>query len=293
MNNRWSYSRFSTYSSCKNKYFLTYIKELIVIGKESELADKGLSFHEIAEQMNSQISYEDLIEIAKKDLAGRAFDQEKYPVLKAIPRLYQYWQEFIILYEQTGFKLYKENWERGIIGGKNIVGALDTLLINEETKEVRIYDFKTGKTANTSGYKNQLLLYAYLIGKRLGITDFASKIKLFVFFPLAGLLDEETTDETVAKKMANKMMKQIVYSNEDVQENILNFEIIIAEDAKTDWENQDPMKTAQMSYACSWCNFAGSKQHCPVSYMSGCRFPRSAKIMTKEEYEKTKTTNQQ
>jgi len=287
-NPKWSYSRFSTFQSCRNKYNLQYIKELIVIGKEVEVADKGLSFHQIAEQMNSKISLEELTSIAIKDLKDREFDQEKYPILKAIPRLYCWWHEFIIPFENQGFTLYKETWERGIILEKPIVGALDTLLINDKTKEVRIYDFKTGKKPDASSYKNQLLLYAYLIGKRLNIEKISEKIKIFVFFPLANIDDNEVTNIDLAKKQSMKMMKQIIYSEEDVLKTLSEFEEIIKEDSTINWEKADPRIDAKISFACSWCNFAGSKQYCPISYDSGCRFPRKAQIMTKEEYEKIK-----
>jgi hypothetical protein len=284
-NPRWSYSRLSTFSSCRNKYNLVYQKELVVIGKEIAVQDKGLSLHQIAEQMNSSLSFENLIEIAKKDLEGRSFDQEKFPILKSIPRLYEWWQEFIVPFEQKGFKLEKEHWENGTLLDKKIVGALDTLLINEITKDIRIYDFKTAKTPNISTYQKQLILYAYLIGTRLGIKNISEKVKLFVFFPLANVLDEETTDKEIAKKQAMKMMKQIIYTNEDITNIVSEFEEIIKEDTTINWEIADPINDAQLSFSCSWCDFAGNKQYCPLSYNSGLRFPRKAKVITKAEKE--------
>jgi hypothetical protein len=284
-NSRWSYSRFSTFNSCQNKYYLQYIKELVVIGKEIEVQDKGLSVHQIAEQMNSKLSFEELMEIAKKDLGERSFDQEKFPVIKAIPRLYEWWQEFIVPYEQKGFELKKESWERGIIANQPIVGALDTLLINEKSKDIRIYDFKTAKTPNASTYQKQLILYAYLIGKRLNIDNISDKVKIFVFFPLANIIEEEVSNKEIAKKQAMKMMKQIIYTDEDIINIILEFEDIIKKDLTIDWNNINPMEIAQLSYGCSWCNFAGNKQYCPLSYNSGLRFSRKAKVLTKQEKE--------
>jgi hypothetical protein len=283
LNPRWSYSRFSTFSSCQNKYNLTYQKELVVVGKEIAVQDKGLSVHQIAEQMNSNLSYEELLEIAKKDLEGRAFDQEKFPILKAIPRLYEWWQEFIVPFEKNNFKLEKEHWERGTLLDKQVVGALDTLLINEISKDIRIYDFKTAKTANASTYQKQLIFYAYLIGTRLGIRNIPEKIKLFVFFPLANLLNEEVSDREIAKKQAMKMMKQIIYTNDDINTIVSEFEDIIKKDETIEWEKSDARETAQLSFYCSWCDFAGNKQYCPLSYESGCRFPRKAKIIHKNE----------
>lgn len=287
-NPRWSYSRFSTFKSCKNKYKLQYLDQFVVIGREVDVADKGLSIHQIAEQLNSEMTFEQLMDIAKKDLETRSFDQEKFPVIKAIPRLWEWYQEFIVPFEKSGFRLYKESWERGIIEEQNFVGALDTLLIKEETNDIRIYDFKTAKTANASTYKSQLYLYTYLIAKRLGIEDFSNKIKLFVFFPLSDLKDEEVSDKEFAKKQAMKMMKQIVFTNEDILSNIEDIRSSIIEDSKTDWANSDPRELAQMSYSCSWCGFCGNKTYCPLSYESGLRFPRKASVLTKESADKLK-----
>jgi hypothetical protein len=271
---------------------LSYRQELSVIGREVAVQDKGLSIHQIAEQMNSSLSYEELLKIAQKDLEGRNFDQEKFPVIKVIPRLYEWWQEFIVPYEKKGFKLFKESWERGTIAEKPVVGALDTCLINESTKEVRIYDFKTPKTPNVSNYQKQLLLYANLIGERLGIANKSEKIKLFIFFPLADMKDDEFSDREIAKKQAMKMMKQIVYTDEDINNVISEFENIIKEDLSLEWDKLSPKDLAQLSFSCSWCDFLGHREYCPLSYESSYRFPRKAKVLTKaerEEYEKTKT----
>jgi hypothetical protein len=292
-NQKWSHSRFNTFNTCKNKYKLQYLAQLIVTGKEIEVTDKGLSLHNIAEQMNSKISLEELIEIAKKDLEERKFDQEKFPILKIIPRFFEWWQEFVIPFENNGFKLYKESWEKGTILDKNVVGALDTLLINESTKEIRIYDFKTPKTPNTASYKNQMLLYAFLISRRLKIDNIAEKIKIFIFFPLANIDDDEINNKELAKKQAMKMMKQIIFSDEDIRKIITEYETMIIEDESIDWSLANPMEDAKLGYYCSWCQFAGSKKYCPVSYESGCRLSRSVKIMTKEEYEKTKNSETQ
>lgn len=286
---RWSYSRFSTYKSCKNKYFLTYIKKLTVVGLKEELASKGLSFHEIAEKMNSNLSLEELMNIAKKDLEERDFDQSEFPILQTIPRLYQFWQNFIIPYENQGYKLIKESEEFGKIGDTDLIGYIDSLLINEQEKKAIILDFKTGKTPNTSSYKSQLLLYAYMIGKKLGITNFADNIKLYVFFPLASSSEEESSNSDLAKEMALKMIKRIIYTNEDVENNINDFDAILKEEKELDWEKQNITDLSNFSFACNWCPFAGNKQYCPLSYERGKRFLRSAKVLTREELSVWKT----
>jgi hypothetical protein len=289
MNNRWSASRFGTWLGCKQKYKLVYNDELVVIGRDAEVATKGLAFHEIAEHMDSTKTEADLYEMAKEVLGTKDFDQEKYPVIKAIPRFYMWWQEYVKKYEDQGYTLYRENWENSKLDDKPLVGAIDVLLINEKTKDVRIYDYKTGSTAKIAGYENQLLLYVYMIAKRLGISDY-SKLQTYLFFPLAGLKDENNEDpKKTTEKMMLKTMKQLIFTEQDVNDVITNFKNIINETESIDWDKWDAVQNATMSFACSFCSFVGHSKHCPLSYASNCRFPRKAVVMTKEEAKKLAT----
>jgi len=280
-NPRYSASRFGCFDSCKLKYKWVYVDEFVAVGKQAELATKGLAFHEIAEAMDSSKSIDDLNDIAKGILEGMEFDQEKYPVIKAIPRFFLWWQEYIRKWESEGFVLEKESWQYSALEGKSIVGAIDVLLINESTKEVIIIDFKTGSTAKVAGYENQLLLYAYMMKNKLK-TKY-DKIKTYLFFPLAGLKDEDVDNPDSVKKMMLKTFKEMIFSEDDVKDVLNNFKKIIKESDTTDWENLDLVQNSNMSFACSWCDFCGHPEYCPVTYKSGMRFPRKAKIMTKAE----------
>jgi len=284
-NPRWSASRFGTYTGCKNKYNIVYQKELVVVGKENSLAAKGLSFHEIAEFMDSTKTLKQLTSFAKKHLKDVTFDQEKYPVIKTIPRFYLWWQEYIKKFEEQGFELFRENWEYGKIDESPIVGAVDVLLINRKTKEVKIIDYKTASQAKIAGYENQLILYAYLLSKRLKIKeeDITKKIETYVFFPMAGLKDEEATDTEIAQKMMMKSMKQLVYSLDDVDNTLAEFRGIIKESESIDWEKSNPKDNATMSFACSFCDICGHQVLCPLSYEAKLRFPRKAKIYLKSD----------
>jgi len=282
-NARWSASRFNCYKGCKVNYLNTYIRELVVLGKESELQTKGLSFHEIAELMDSKKTLKQITKIAEKVLKEYSFDQEKYPVIKAIPKFYMFWQEYVKKWEEQGFKIFKEQWEYSSLEKKSIVGALDLLLINEETKEAIIIDYKSGGTAKISGYEGQLLLYAYMIKNRLK-TKY-DKIKMYVFFPLAGLKDEDGTEETSHKLML-KSLKEFIFSEDDVKNILEEFKGIIKSSDEEDWENLDLEKNSNMSFACSWCAFAGHPVYCPTSNKAGVLFPRKAKVITKEEAKK-------
>jgi Pyruvate/2-oxoacid:ferredoxin oxidoreductase delta subunit len=283
MNNRWSASRFGCWSSCKQKYKFVYEDEKVVVGRDSELAVKGLSFHQIAEAMDSTKTEANLYEYAKKILDEADFDQEKYPVIKSIPRFYLWWQTYIKPYEEQGYTLYKENWENSKLDESPMVGAIYALLVSKDKKSAIIIDYKTAATAKVDGYKSQLLLYVWMIAKRLKIKDYTN-IKCYVFFPLAALKEEKNDDpKKTTEIMMQKTMKQILFTNEDVEENINGFRSIIEETKQVDWNNWDPIANSQMSYQCSFCQILGHKEYCPESYSKSFRFPRKAKVYTKAE----------
>jgi len=290
-NHRYSASRFGTYSSCLTKYKLTYIDELVVTGRESDLQEKGLAFHEIAEQMDSKKTIKKLNKLAESILEEKNIDQEKYPVAKAIPRFYMWWHEYIKKWESEGYVLFKENWEYNSLSGKALCGAIDMLLVKEDTKDVVIIDFKTGSKANIAGYENQLLLYVYMVGKRLKIKDkdLANKIKTYLFFPLAGIKEEDIDNPESTKKFMNKSFKQLIFTPEDVDNVIKQFTDIVIKSEETNWEELDLEKNATMSFGCSWCPFLGHPTYCPASYKNGFKFPRKAKIMTKTEFKELQT----
>jgi hypothetical protein len=262
---------------------LTYERELVVVGREAELAQKGLSFHQIAEAMDSTKTEQDLYDLAKKILDDSTFDQEKYPVIKSIKRFYLWWQVYIKAYENAGWTLYKETWENGKLVDKPLVGAIDCLLVAPDKKSAIIIDYKTAATAKADSYKDQLLLYAWMVAKRLHIDDYTN-VKCYVFFPLAGLKDEDENDsKKTAEVMMYKMMKQILFTNQDVEAVVSNCENIIKDADNLNLENWDSQKNATMSFSCSFCPFLGNKEYCPESYAHSFRFPRKAKVYTKTE----------
>jgi len=290
-NPRWSASRFGAYNSCRTKYLLTYIWQLVVIGKDIDVQEKGLAFHQIAEFMDSTKTLEDLKNHAATILEGYDFDQEKYPVIKAIPRFYLFWNEIIKPYEEQGFTVTKESWEYSAINKKSVVGAMDLLLINEVTKEAVIIDFKTGSTAKINGYENQLMLYAYMIKNKLK-TKY-DKIKTYAFFPMAGLKDEDVDDIESTRKFMLKTFKQLIFTEDQVKDMISEYTSLIKASENEDWDNLDLEQNASMAYHCNWCSFAGHPDYCPTTYKAGVRFARSNKIMTKEQLDILKKEKQQ
>lgn len=276
-NPKWSASRFSSYLGCKNKYFLSYIANLQVSGRDAEVQTKGLAFHEIAEEMNSTITLEQLLEITNKKIDNFNYDKEKYPIEKAIPKFFMFWQEYVKPLEEKEFTYQKEIWINDILANSKITGAIDLLLINKETKEAVIFDYKTGQTAKIDGYENQLMLYAYAIKNQLNTTF--DKIKTYLFFPLAGLKDDLSSEDLIRKSMM-KSLKQLIYTEDQLDEMINQYKSIITESAITKWSEFDLETNATMDYGCTWCGFLGSR-FCPTSQKQGFIFPRKGKIFQK------------
>ena len=284
-NPRWSASRFSTYESCKTKYFLNYIKQLVVLNREADVTTKGLTFHQIAEQMSSDKSIDVLYGLAKKIIDESDFDKDKYPIIRAIPRFFLWWHTYVKKWEEGGYTLEREAWRHSTLDNRNLVGAMDLILTKGD--EVIIIDFKTAQKANVAGYSDQLILYAYMVAKLLKIKDedIPSKIKTYVFFPLSGLKDENQDDEESVKKFMDKTFKQLLFTKEEVDAVISKFKNIMQESDCTVWNNYDLTTNATMSYACSFCGFLGSQKFCPTSAANGFVFPRKAKIYQKDDPE--------
>ena len=285
MNAKYSASRFGTFNNCLLKYKLTYIDELVVEGREYSVQKKGLVFHKIAEETQIGESFDEVYKRAEKTINEAEFSEEeleKYPVIKAIPSFYFWWQKYVEENVKNGFELFKEQWENGTLNGAPLTGALDVCLINKETKQVRILDYKTGSTAKISDdYKNQLLLYVYMLSQKYGYP--IENFKCYLFYPLAGIKTIDVTNKAAVEKLALKNTLEVKFTQEEYDEAISKFSSIIDETNKKDWNSLDQLTDANMSFGCSFCSFCGHPRYCKLTYDSGLTFPRSAKVMTKEE----------
>jgi hypothetical protein len=285
----------STYDGCLLRYKLQYQDEFIPVGSEpAAVSEKGLVFHEIAEQMTSSMSYEDLIRVAQERLSVAQFDTEKYPVIKSFPRFWQFWEKQVKSREALGFVVSKEGWQNFSIGKvDNFVGAID-LMLRGADGTIYIYDYKSGGTAKISDeYARQLMIYALAAGQKMGydLETIVDKIHCSLFFPLAGLKDEELTDSTVAAKASLKNLKTLEFTVDDLKGVINKVNEVYDATELTDWTKVDGM-SGDISYACSWCPFCGSIKSqskcdnftpCELSYKSGMRSQRGISFVIKEK----------
>lgn len=295
MNPKYSASRFSAYKSCKLKYKLSYIDELVVENREFSVQKKGLVFHEIAENMQIGDTYETLKERAEKMIAESGMSEEeltKYPLMKALPGFYFWWQTYIEENVKNGFQILKEHWESGQLADAPLTGALDVLLINEETKQFRILDYKTGSIAKLDdGYKAQLLLYVYMLAEKYSIPhdEIKDRFKCYLYYPLAGLKSLDADDEAKVQKQTLKNTLEYMFTLDEYDDAIKEFESIIRDTETRDWNELDPATEAEMSFSCSFCGFCGHPRYCPLTNSNGMTFPHSAKVMTKEEQKALKS----
>lgn len=288
-NPNYSASRFGTFGQCLLKYKYTYIDDLVVFGREFAVQKKGTVFHKIAEDTQIGESYESVYkraeELVSKEMTPE--ETERYPVMKAIPGFYFWWQTYVEPYVKDGYKLYKEQWEKGTIDGAPLVGALDVCLVNEDKKQFRVYDYKSGSAAKLSdSYRNQLLLYVYMLSKKYDIPDneINDRFECYLYYPLTNdIRSIDVNDIERIKQLTLKSTLRCVFTLDEYKETIKKFESIVEETKSKDWSKLDMVKDGSMSYGCSYCPFCGHPRYCQLTNKAGMTFPHSAKVMTKAE----------
>lgn len=271
----WSASRISTHRSCPLKYYYSYVQKWVPnIEPPKVEANKGLALHETVEHYKTGMPQEELKKIMESKIKEYDVDVTVYDEWSALDRFFVFWDEIIAKKESEGFVVKQESWAKEKILGEQFVGALDLFLENNETGECIIYDYKSAKTAAASNYKNQLILYAYLIGISKGWSNdqIAEKIKLYVFFPFS------TQDKAFSPldKMLSSI-KQIKFSALDVQNVINEYMETIKTINTTDWTNTNFDDLGVVQFSCKWCPFIGTIPNskgfkgCKASYDKGFR----------------------
>lgn len=282
---KWSATRISTYRECPLKYYYTYVKKWTCSKPaDTEAADKGLVFHETVENYHTGMEHDALFKILESKIAEYKVDTTKYDEHGALERFFLFWNEFVAKKELAGFEVKQESWANGIIEGENFCGALDLFL--DRGDKCYIFDYKSAKTCSASKYKNQLVLYAYLIGQSKGWTNeqIAENIKLVIFFPLS----EQSTPVTMEDKMLASV-KEIKFTAADVEKIIGEFIQTIKEIKATDWENMNFDTMGNCGFTCRWCPFIGSIPNnegfrgCTASYDMGYRQERGVKYTCEEK----------
>ena len=311
MSKNWSASRLGTYRSCLLKYYYSYVNPYDPsISVNDSLQGKGLCFHETAEQMDSNKTKEEMEAILQSKIEEYHVDTELYPEDEALRRLLLFWPEFITPREQAGYTVKKEEWTSGDIDGAHYVGALDLHLLGpiarktEEQKKAEealsaeeklslpapkqhiiIYDYKTAKTASASSYKDQLTLYAYLLGKERNWTPemTAENVDLYVFFPFSTQKKDNDFDNMLSS------VKPIKYTADDIRKVIKANISTVREANSINWDTVDISNLGSSNFTCRFCPFLGAIEDpetgfkgCKCSYDEGYRQVRGLKFHLRE-----------
>jgi RecB family exonuclease len=149
-----------------------------------------------------------------------------------------------------------------------------------------IADYKSGSSPKLSeDYKNQLLLYVYMLSQQRGIPleEITSRFKCYLFYPLASIKGVDVEDDAAVDKLMRKNTLRFDFTLRLYEDALSHFSEIVRQTKERDWAGLNPLVDANLSFSCSFCAFCGHPRYCKLSYDSGLTFPRSAKVMTKEE----------
>lgn len=290
MSKNWSASRLGTYNSCLLKYYYSYVNPYDSNQPvNDELQHKGLCFHETAEQMDSSKTKEEMEAALQAKIEEYNVDTTQYPEDEALRRLLLFWPEFITPLEKKGYTVKKEDWAKGTIEGEPFVGALDLHLLGPKkpdgSQHIIIYDYKTAKTAAAASYKDQLVLYAYLLGMERGWTyqQIKDNIDLFVFFPFSTQKKGNDYDNMLSS------VKRVNYTADDVESIIKKDVSTIRESHSIDWDHVDIANLGTSNFTCKFCPFLGTIpdpetgfKGCKCSYDEGFRQIRGLKFHMRE-----------
>lgn len=277
----YSASRLKCFEGCKLNYKYKYVDGWKALGLPGNvLSEKGLALHSTFEHYHTGMTDEAAIQLLEQNKKVHPVNEEQYPVTEGLKRFFIFWDRFVKPYEQQGYKIEKETWVKAEIEGEPFVGAIDLLLDHGDS--AIIVDYKSASSISTSGYRSQLLLYAYMIGLNRGwdCKQIAERVKLYVFFPL-GKVTAKSAD--TFEKQALNCIRQIEFNAMDVDENAEHFISDIKEIKSKNWNNVST-NDAQIAYHCNWCDYAGSVPNsegfkgCPLSYGQGYRQLRKVKF---------------
>jgi len=270
---KFSYSRIGCFEECKQKYHLRYVKGIVVDPATQVLSDvtaKGLAFHEFAEHYETSWDEErinkEMRSYEEQYKEGAAY----FPLDDKVRKLIDFYKVIVEPFTKTG-KVEKETWLNGIIKGEAFCGAID-LLITHGDGTYHIIDYKSAKTATASNYKGQLLLYAYMLAmeKEIPMENIDKKITLSVFFPFC---KEETY---------KKCLKSIKYTSQDVLDNLEKITSSVDKINTKDWSTHNSLDVSPTS-TCSWCDYIGHPEYCPIMYKAGWRVKRGTKFILKDK----------
>lgn len=166
----------------------------------------------------------------------------------------------------------------------DIVELINTYKVQK--RHLIIVDYKTAKTAAASSYKEQLILYAYLIGLKYDWTyqQIKDNIELFIFFPFS----EQKKGNDYNNMLSS--VKRVNFTADDV-EKIINKDIsTIRESESVNWDTVNLNTLGTKNFTCKFCPFLGTIPDsetgfmgCKCTYDEGYRQIRGLKFKLREQ----------
>lgn len=264
----YSASRLGTFESCRLKYHLQYKYGYYAEEKQQNiLTRKGSAFHELAENYNPMDSPDQLLAfrlaIEKKYVLPEEFSLER-PLI----RFQKFFDEVIASCSLQGGQVQREVEFKFDLKGSNFTGKLDVLLSYPDGTFM-ILDYKTGKSANTSYYTGQMMLYTWALMQehKIPIEEAANRIQVGLFFPMAQPDDEGY----------GKVFKKIKFTKDHIEKETREYLDLINSIENTPWQPE-----ANINKLCEFCAFVGQKEFCPMSVRAGLIRVRGVEVKQKD-----------
>lgn len=285
-----SISRAKTWRYCPLKYKYTYETKFVPTEqKPIYVQAKGLVLHQTFENLLKYENYKEETpclpyrKASDKIVLGffkKAMEENKLPITEAkeynlklgLKRWLSFKHDFL---DKNNHIMYSEKqYNEYIFGNTKTITILDLLEDCGDGNYI-IYDYKTPQTIDANRYKEQLVLYAYVMACVKGIINKDSEefekvvnhFKLFVFFPLAK--EEEETYE--------KFLKPIKYTVTDIKKVLEDLKKSCDEiDGFNFNQSAEVLQLTKPGFMCKWCDFYGSNaqpdigfEGCPITHFMG------------------------
>lgn len=266
----YSTSRISTFEGCPLRYKYQYQTKFSRYPEDNnKWANRGLSFHETVEHYYTGCNKEENRKLLDENIKKFEVDLNEFDVVSAYENFLVFWDYFVVPLEKEGFTIRKEYKMFGNLSSPkdkeySFMGIAD--LLCESNDKVVIFDYKVKKAESAASYKNQLLLYAFLVGKQKGWTlrQIAEKVELNIFYSLMPF-DKENPEKGMLK-----CMRKLDYNFEDLEKCIKEHFVGLIDDIENcDFSQIGPFD-GKYSFACNFCPYAGSQPNPEIGY-EGCR----------------------
>ena len=281
-----SISRAKTWHNCKLCYNYTYENKFTPKDKKPVFVTvKGLVLHETFERILKYENYEGdepklshtqadwayASNVLLEEIKSNALPSEEVKEFR-LPLGLKRWLSFKHDYlDKTGHIMYAEKrYDEVLFDETKTITILDLLEDCGDGNYI-IYDYKTPKSADTSRYKEQLVLYAYMMACIKGIITpgseeyekVAQHFKLFVFFPL---IDGEY--ETY-----HECLKECRFTTADVKNTVEGLKKTCAEiDAFDFTKPAEVLQPVKLPFSCRWCDFYGARPQMDIFSEKGRSF---------------------